>query len=540
MALALMTLIAGWVGGAAAATPYALQPGDTVRFSISELPGLDAEATIGIDGTVQVPRLGRLDAAGLSLSELQSAVDVIAAGRTIPFFAPDGTRQELTLVGTEIAVEIAAYRPVYITGDVARPGEIDFKPGMTVRIAIATVGGLSSVPVLFEDAAREAPALQSAYQTAALAHAGALVRLWGIDATLQRDPRRPLNLKGAVQIGPDVLDRLVSVERRRVELTLAEVRTERTGLTERTDYLEERVARLEETLTNSEAALALEEEAVARVQALSERGFAAAARVSDARQAQLLLASRVLEVQDSVARFTLERDDTRTRLARLEEQFQAPLIAERAEVLAQIWTMQSELTAARRRVEFDGQTLEAFGATPQPQVEITIFRGATGAQTTVEAERDALVLPGDVIDVTVTYDYSVLDLTLPTGAPDAPVSLPDIPAVAPTIGAGEDGSAHQTPAVVVRETDPPAQLAKAAAPVTRTDGQAAAYVPAIPEVPEEQSIQEEQAASPAALETASSPGSPGDLEQPGTADGSAPLSGEVGVPRRRPQLDGSS
>ena len=42
-----------------------------------------------------------------------------------------------------VAVEITTYRPFYIVGEVQKPGEYQFRPGMTVLQAISSAGGLT-------------------------------------------------------------------------------------------------------------------------------------------------------------------------------------------------------------------------------------------------------------------------------------------------------------------------------------------------------------------------------------------------------------
>jgi len=40
-----------------------------------------------------------------------------------------------------VTVEVDTYRPFYIQGGVATPGQFAFVPGMTVRAAVSTAGG---------------------------------------------------------------------------------------------------------------------------------------------------------------------------------------------------------------------------------------------------------------------------------------------------------------------------------------------------------------------------------------------------------------
>ena len=426
--IALMSVL--FAAAVASAEPYKLQPGDTIGIAITELPALDIRSAIDIDGNLQVPRIGLFAAAGQTLAELQGEIGLAAAGKTIPIYTVNGERQQVTLAGTEIALEIAAYRPVYVTGDVARPGTIDFQPGMSVRAAIAAVGGIATVPTLFEDALEDAPELQASYQTTSLEHAANVVRLWGIDATSRGEETGEAHLAVPVHVADAAVSRFFDLERRRVALTLSEARTSRASLSDRYAYLTESLKRLEGQLSNAETALGIEEEDVERVRQLNAKGLAAASRLSDARQALLLVSSRLVSAQDSVAALTVERSRLGQELDTFDERFEQPLIEERSQVLQNIWALESKLASVRRSLELNGQTVEAFGIRLKPAVSIAIVRsaGADPSPTPVPGTLDTTIMPGDVVEVDVEYDYASLEFKVEGTVPEEPSQLPDAPA----------------------------------------------------------------------------------------------------------------
>ena len=42
-----------------------------------------------------------------------------------------------------VAVEVIAYRPIYVLGEVNKPGQYAYQPGMTVVTAVAVAGGFT-------------------------------------------------------------------------------------------------------------------------------------------------------------------------------------------------------------------------------------------------------------------------------------------------------------------------------------------------------------------------------------------------------------
>jgi protein involved in polysaccharide export with SLBB domain len=100
----------------------------TIR--VSSYPELTGDYRIGPDQTISVPAIGRLSIANMDGAALE---------------------KELTARTSKIAgrsafatVEIAAYRPVFITGAVKIQGSVEWQPDMTVLQTIALAGGVVS------------------------------------------------------------------------------------------------------------------------------------------------------------------------------------------------------------------------------------------------------------------------------------------------------------------------------------------------------------------------------------------------------------
>jgi polysaccharide biosynthesis/export protein len=107
---------------------YAIQSGDVVEISIAGVPEMRRRIMIDNDGKIAFPLLGEVEAAGLSSSELSHRLrDLLAAKRT--FENPD------------VTVNMAEYRPIYVIGNVSKPGAYAYRPGMAVRDAMALAGG---------------------------------------------------------------------------------------------------------------------------------------------------------------------------------------------------------------------------------------------------------------------------------------------------------------------------------------------------------------------------------------------------------------
>jgi polysaccharide export outer membrane protein len=111
------------------AGPYRLDTGDQIRLIVFGQPDLSGEFTVNDNGNISIPLLGPVQARGLSTADLESEV-VTALSRDL-------------LVNPSVSVEIQKFRPVFILGEVASPGQYDYTPGMTVLTAVTVAGGFT-------------------------------------------------------------------------------------------------------------------------------------------------------------------------------------------------------------------------------------------------------------------------------------------------------------------------------------------------------------------------------------------------------------
>ncbi len=117
-------------GGAienAPAAEYRLGSGDKLRFIVFGEDDLSGEFDVDGSGSVSLPLIGEVRAAGLTLRALEDSVAEKLR---------DGY-----LTDPRVNIEVLNYRPYYIVGEVEEPGEFPYTAGMTVLNAVAVAGG---------------------------------------------------------------------------------------------------------------------------------------------------------------------------------------------------------------------------------------------------------------------------------------------------------------------------------------------------------------------------------------------------------------
>ena len=108
---------------------YRLGVSDRVKIKVQEWPDLGGEYTVTPDGVISLPMIGNIDAVGLRLNDLAKEISDRLQRRY------EGAERILA------AIEIAQYRPFAILGDVQKPGQYPYRPGLTVLEAISIAGG---------------------------------------------------------------------------------------------------------------------------------------------------------------------------------------------------------------------------------------------------------------------------------------------------------------------------------------------------------------------------------------------------------------
>jgi polysaccharide biosynthesis/export protein len=110
---------------------YAVGPGDVLQVRAWKNDALSQRVTVRPDGFVTLPLIGDVQVEGRNVDAI--AKDVVE--RSAKFYT------ETPVVAVEVA-ELHSYR-VYVTGEVARPGEFTPRGQVTVLQAIALAGGFT-------------------------------------------------------------------------------------------------------------------------------------------------------------------------------------------------------------------------------------------------------------------------------------------------------------------------------------------------------------------------------------------------------------
>ena len=110
-------------------TAYTLDSGDRLRVVVFGQDGLTNSYVVDASGDIAMPLIGSVTARGLTTDQLSSRIaDLLRQG-----YVRD----------PHVAVEVEAYRPFFILGEVTQPGQYPYVANMTVETAVAIAGGFT-------------------------------------------------------------------------------------------------------------------------------------------------------------------------------------------------------------------------------------------------------------------------------------------------------------------------------------------------------------------------------------------------------------
>lgn len=117
------------VEGPVAEPPYTLDSGDRLRVVVFGQENLSNSYSVDAGGFITMPLIGAVRARDLTTAALAAAIGAKLR---------NGYVRE-----PHVAVEIEAYRPFFILGEVTAPGQYPYVANMTAETAVAIAGGFT-------------------------------------------------------------------------------------------------------------------------------------------------------------------------------------------------------------------------------------------------------------------------------------------------------------------------------------------------------------------------------------------------------------
>jgi polysaccharide export outer membrane protein len=364
--------------------------GDTVHVSIAEAPKLGGDSKVDAEGNIVLPQLGSVQVAGMGLDAARARVEAELVKRDI-------------LKAPTVLVEIAKYRPFYVGGKVARPGAIDYEPGLTVRHALILAGGAGRSD---EDRplSLDVPGLKAKWQTTSYQLLDVNSRIARLEAELVRNEHAQIAVAPGVVPEPDA-QALASLDRKILLDRLQTWSGSQAHLRDGITLLDLEIDVLGQQASLQDKERDIDSQQVDAAQKLVDKGLMPLPRLQELQHEQSRATRDLLENRAYIARARQNRSSAEYELNSADIKWRIDIRQQLREAMLDRVRLKAELDALSAEILNAGVSLSE-AETASIRLVVVIYRTAEGREETLKAQMDTEVLPGDVVDVSVSTGVS--------------------------------------------------------------------------------------------------------------------------------------
>jgi polysaccharide export outer membrane protein len=401
-----ITISAAWMLGAtpASSKDYVLGPQDKLRIKVYEWrasrdtifdwAALNDVYTIGPDGSVSLPLIGAIKAAGLTTDKVADSIG-------------NGLMKSVGLArAPNTAVEIVQFRPFYVVGKVTQSGEFAYRPGLTVLQALSLAGGLRIRDDKDQRFEREAIQARGDISLLGQSKVNLMVRKARLEAELSH--------AGEIQLPPELLPHLqdstiamiVKQEQMVFQARSDGLDTQIKALQNLRAFLEKELTALEEQLVFLDKQIDSIQKELKSVSTLVDKGLAVAPREFSLERTLAQAQGERLSAETSLLRGRQEISKTDISILELQDGRKNEVTNDLRQTQAELDSLDSKTETARQLL-YDSEVSAPALIARQDDVAslapvFTIFRPAPGGSTTqLQASETTSVEPGDTIKVEI-------------------------------------------------------------------------------------------------------------------------------------------
>ncbi|UCI10061.1 polysaccharide biosynthesis/export family protein [Mesorhizobium sp. B1-1-8] len=380
----------------AVAGEYRLGPQDKLHIRVAEWQTVDGtfrdwsavngEYSVGPAGTLSVPFVGDMQAAGKTTSEIAAAIGL-------------ALQRKLALTDKpEASVEMAQFRPFYISGEVQNPGQFPYVPDLTVLKAVSIAGGMRRNADLGPQLAKDLVTAKGNFDIYDDQRIRLMVKRARIDADLagKTSFEAPKEVEGDPRLPTIVADEMaiLTSDHKALNLKLQ-------ALDDLKATLQAEIESLQKKIDNQQKQADLAQQQLTSIGPLAQKGLINNTRLLSSQQAVTDLQGKILDYEtailtakQSISKATQDAIDAQntltSRLTADRQQTEADLNESMLRV-----GMQKGLIAQAS----DPAMTAAITGSQEPTLLYSLLRVADGKTSEIEAKEDTPVLPGDVIKV---------------------------------------------------------------------------------------------------------------------------------------------
>jgi polysaccharide export outer membrane protein len=408
----------GWVAvGLAISVPqaraeYQIEIGDVLEVAVAGVPELRSRAAVQMDGNISLPLVGMLPVAGLPLPELRAKIGAAMASKVFRQRTSDGRETVIIIEADEITATVVEYRPIYVNGDVSKPGEYPYRPSITARQLVALAGGFEIMHVRMNNPYLESADLRSEYGSLWTKFAKEQAHMWRIKNELGDESQISPRVLSDVPIAPSTISEIVNSETEYLKTKQSDYQREKTFLQRGVRQGEEEVSVLSEQEKREEQGVQSDLDELQKATDLFNKGTLTSPRVTDARRAVLLSSTRKLQTTAQLMQIKKQQDEAARKLEKLDDQRRLDLLRELQDASVTLNETRAKLQSVGEKLQYTAMVRSQLMQGAGDKAEIAIIRKGQKGVERIVADEDAELRPGDTVEVALHYYQDAPDAAL--------------------------------------------------------------------------------------------------------------------------------
>jgi polysaccharide biosynthesis/export protein len=388
---------------------YKLRAGDTIEISVAGVSEMRQRFTLDLDGQISVPLVGVIKAEGSTIGQLRDQLQRTLPAKAFRTTGSDGQDIERVIEAPDIAVNIVEYSPIYINGDVVKPGQQQFRPNLTVRQVVALAGGFEVMRYHLVDPVIQSADFGAEYQTLWMEQAREQARLARLKAQLNNENQLGSGATASAPVSSQLQTDLVSNETEQLALWHADYDKEMTFLTRAIQTAADQLAELTEQQAREKEGAAADDAELQRLAAFNKQGDVTSNRVVDARRAMLLSSTRVLQTEEQIIQITREKEGYVRRIDKLKDEVRSATLKDLEESQLRLAALNVRIAATADKMLYTSTMRSQLPMSKLGGPSVTIIRGDRDNRSRVDATEDTVLEPGDVVEISVVPKTKVTE-----------------------------------------------------------------------------------------------------------------------------------
>ncbi|MGX5848655.1 polysaccharide biosynthesis/export family protein [Mesorhizobium sp. PL10] len=358
----------------------------TVEGTFRDWTAVNGEYSVGPAGTLSVPFVGELPAAGKTTSEVAAAISVALQRKLALSDKP------------EASVEMVQFRPFYISGEIQTPGQFPYVPDLTVLKAVSIAGGNRRNADYGPQLGKDLVTAKGNFDIYDDQRVRLIVKRARIDADLagKANFEVPKEVEGDPRLQAIVADemQILTADQKALKLKLQ-------ALDELKGVLQGEIEALQKKIVNQQRQVDLAKQQLESISPLVQKGLVVNTRILSSEQSVANLQGQILDYETAILTAKQSISKASQDAIDVQNTLNSNLAASRQQV-------EADLNEAALRVGMqkgliaqasDPATTAAITSSEEPTFLYSLVRVSDGKTSEIEAKEDTPVLPGDVIKV---------------------------------------------------------------------------------------------------------------------------------------------